>query len=89
MLGFTLLISLVTGMLFGLVPALQATRPHLAGTLKDQAAPWSAARRSACAKALVVAQVTLSLLLLIGAGLFIESLKKSEGSTPASRPATC
>src|SRR5207245_5067114 len=37
-LGFTFLVSLLAGMLFGLVPALQTTRPGLAGTLKDQAA---------------------------------------------------
>ena len=78
---FTLLISVLTGLLFGLVPALQSTRPRLAGTLKDQAGSLA----GACAgmrKALVVAQVSLSLLLIVAAGLFIQSLKNLEGVHP-------
>ena len=81
-LGFTGLVSVLTGVLFGLVPALQATRPKLAPTLKDQASNVVGGTAVALRKALVVAQVALSLLLLMGAGLFIRSLQKSEGSGP-------
>ena len=60
--------------MFGLVPALQATKPDVAPTLKDQAGAVVGGGNVALRKALVVAQVTLSLLLLIGAGLFLRSL---------------
>jgi predicted permease len=72
---FCAAISLLTGLLFGLAPALQATRPKLADTLKDQAASTTGgAAAVTLRKALVVAQVALSLILLIGAGLFARSL---------------
>ena len=80
-LGFASLVSLIAGVLFGLVPALQATRPDLSTTLKDQAgsvASGSAGLR----KALVVAQVSLSLLLVIGAGLFLQSLRNLKTLNP-------
>jgi predicted permease len=72
---FTLGVSLLTGVVFGLVPALQATRPELAPTLKDQVGALTSTSSIGLRKALVTAQVTLSLLLLIGAGLFIRSLQ--------------
>jgi predicted permease len=81
-LGFTLAISVVTGLLFGLVPALQSTRPALAGTLKDQAGAVVGGTAVGLRKALVVAQVALSLLLLIGAGLFVQSLDNLRGLNP-------
>jgi len=74
-LAFNLGVSLLTGILFGLVPALQSTRPQLAGTLKEQAGSIAGRKSAGVRKALVVAQVALSLLLLIGAGLFIRSLR--------------
>ena len=64
-LGFTLLISVFTGVLFGLAPAIQSTRPQLAGTLKDQAGAVVGGASVGLRKALVVAQVSLSLLLLV------------------------
>jgi predicted permease len=79
---FTLGISVVTGLIFGLVPALQATRPQLAGTLKDQAGSVVGGTSVRLRKTLVVMQVALSLLLLIGAGLFIQSLKNLKGLDP-------
>jgi predicted permease len=72
---FTIGVSLLTGALFGLAPALQSTRPNLAPTLKDQAGAVVGGGHVRLRKGLVMAQVTLSLLLLIGAGLFIRSLK--------------
>jgi predicted permease len=73
-LGFTLLISLATGLLFGLMPALQSARPALAPTLKNEAGAVVGGSSVRLRKALVISQVALSLLLLIGAGLFIRSL---------------
>src|SRR5262249_37196018 len=70
-LGFSAAVSILTGILFGLIPALQATRPHVAGTLKDQVGSIAGGTSVMIRKVLVAAQVTLSLLLLIGAGLFI------------------
>ncbi len=74
-LGFAFALSLATGLLFGLIPALQATRPAIAPTLKDQASNVSAGGAQARIRmALVGAQVALSLVLLVGAGLFARSL---------------
>jgi predicted permease len=76
MLLFNFALSLVTGLLFGLVPALRSTKPNLAPTLKDQVgAVIGGGAGVRVRKALVVAQVTISVLLLIGAGLFIRSLR--------------
>jgi len=75
-LAFNAGVSLVAGVLFGLVPALRSTKPSLAPTLKDQVgAVVGAASGVRLRKALVVAQVALSILLLVGAGLFIRSLR--------------
>jgi len=74
MLAFTLGLSMLTGVAFGLVPALQSTTPDIAPTLKDQAGGVIGGSQVNFRKVLVAAQVTLSLLLLIGAGLFIRSL---------------
>ncbi len=79
---FSLAVSLLTGVIFGLVPALQSTRPQLAQTLKDQVGSIAGGSSVGLRKALVAAQVTLSLLLLIGAGLFIRSLKNLKDLDP-------
>jgi predicted permease len=79
---FNFAVSLLTGTIFGLVPALQSTRPELAGTLKDQVGSITGRTSIGLRKALVIAQVTLSLLLLIGAGLFIRSLKNLKDLDP-------
>ncbi len=72
---FTLAVTVLTGAFFGLVPALQTTKPNVATTLKDEAAAVvGGGGHGALRKSLVIAQVTLSLLLLIGAGLFTKSL---------------
>jgi predicted permease len=75
-LTFNFVLSLITGLVFGLVPALRSTRPDLAPTLKDQVgAVAGGASGVRLRKGLVVAQVTVSVLLLIGAGLFIRTLR--------------
>ena len=82
-LAFNFAISIVAGLVFGLVPALQTTRPSLAATLKDQAGSVSgAAGQVRFRKVLVVAQITLSLLLLVGAGLFAHSLYNLKSLDP-------
>jgi predicted permease len=73
-LSFTLGLSLLTGIIFGLAPALQATKVDLTPALKDSGRSSSAASRSLLSRGLVVTQVALSLLLLIGAGLFVRTL---------------
>ena len=80
--SFTLALSLLTGIIFGLVPALQSTRQKLAGTLKDQVGSIAGGTSVGLRKALVAGQVTLSLLLLIGAGLFIRSLNNLKDLDP-------
>ena len=72
--AFTLGLSLVTALVFGLVPALRATRPDLVGALKDGSAVLGRAGRSGLRNTLVVVQVALSLVLLTTAGLFLRSL---------------
>ncbi|MFN0121670.1 MAG: ABC transporter permease, partial [Blastocatellia bacterium] len=73
-LSFTLGLSLLTGIIFGLAPACRAARVDLTPTLKDSGRGSSAATRSLLSRGLVVMQVALSLLLLIGAGLFVRTL---------------
>ncbi|MGP8248203.1 MAG: ABC transporter permease [Bryobacteraceae bacterium] len=85
MLAFTFALTLATGVLFGLAPALQSTRPNLAGTLKDQAGGVIGGGHVGLRKILVAAQVSLSLLLLIGAGLFVRSLANLRGLDPGFR----
>src|SRR5262249_2177919 len=75
-----------TGILFGLTPAIQATRPAIAPTLKDQASNVSASSGSARLRmALVASQVALSLVLLVGAGLFARSLYNLREVNPGFR----
>jgi predicted permease len=78
-LGFALVLTLVTGLLFGLVPALQTARTDVVGALKNQAPP---PRRFAGRAMLVIGQIGLSLLLLIGTGLFLRSLRQAERINP-------
>jgi predicted permease len=76
-LSFTAAISILTGILFGLAPALRATRVDLTPALKDNARSMSKGK-SRLGKVLLVAQVAMSLLLLIGAGLFVRTLQNLE-----------
>jgi predicted permease len=74
LLGFTFALTVATAILFGTIPAFRATRLHLADSLKEGRGPAGAATRSPFARLLIVAQVALSLVLLVGAGLFLRSL---------------
>jgi predicted permease len=71
---FTLGLSLITALLFGLVPALRASRPDLVGALKDGPVVFGRIGRSHLRNMLVIVQVSLSLVLLATAGLFLRSL---------------
>ena len=73
-LAFTLGLSLLTGIVFGLAPAWRTTRVDLTPSLKDSGRSSSAVHRSLLSRGLVVVQVALSLLLLVGAGLFVRTL---------------
>ena len=73
-LGFTLALSLLTGIVFGLAPAWRTTKVDLTPTLKDSGRSSSGASRSLLSRSLVILQVALSLLLLVGAGLFLRTL---------------
>lgn len=72
---FALGVSLATGVLFGLVPALQATRPSLIPALKGEAAAGGS--RSRIVRGLIVAQMALSIILLVCAGLFLKNLQSA------------
>jgi predicted permease len=88
-LAFSILISLGAGVLFGLAPALQSTNPDVAPTLRDETAGGGRARGAFLRNMLVVGQVSVSVVLLVGAGLFLRSLDASRhvdpgfGSAPA------
>jgi predicted permease len=78
--GFTLAVSVLTGFLFGLAPALRLTQLDLVSMLKDRADHSGRGKsRFSLNKILVVTQVALSLVLLVGAGLFMRSLQKLKG----------
>jgi predicted permease len=80
---FTIGISLATGMLFGLAPAIQASRPDLVVELKDRtSAPTGSNRFFSLRNVLVSAQVALSLVALIGAGLFLRSMQNAQRTNP-------
>jgi predicted permease len=82
-LKWTLLISLLTGVLFGLAPALLASRTNLVAVIKGGGAGESHRRRRwNLRSALVVAQVTISIIVLICAGLFIRSLSQARQTDP-------
>jgi predicted permease len=82
-LGFTLLVSLLTALVFGLAPALRASRPNLVPALKNEEYVENRGfRRSRLRSLFVVSQVTLSLVLLIGAGLLIRSLLNTQAIDP-------
>jgi macrolide transport system ATP-binding/permease protein len=78
---FSLTVSILTGAVFGLVPALQATRPSLVTALKDTAAQGGGSR-TRLRSGLVVAQIALSLVLLIGAGLVVRTLRQLQTMDP-------
>src|SRR5271170_7783773 len=84
--GFTAAISIVTGLLFGLAPAWQATRTQVSSGLKENAQSATQRNRNVTGKAIVIVQVALSALLLVGAGLFARTLANLNTSHLGFRP---
>src|SRR5690349_18762391 len=81
--GFTFLISIMTAILFGLVPAFKVSRPNLTDTLNAGGRSGSMAwGRSRFRQGLVVAEVALALVTLVGAGLFLRSLAFAQSLDP-------
>ena len=84
-LGFSVLVSVVSGILFGLAPAFHASRPNVNDSLKE-GERGSTRARGGTRSALVVAEVGLSLLLLIGAGLMVKSFVRLMNVDPGFDP---
>ena len=84
-LTFTLVLSVATGILFSLSPALQSSKPQLVSSLKEEGS-MAGFRRSRLRNALVIAQVSLSLVLLISAGLIVRGLQAAQKVRPGFNP---
>jgi predicted permease len=72
--GFAAGISILTGLIFGLAPAWQATRVQVSSSLKEAAQTASRRQRGLAGKTIVVVELALSMLLVVGAGLFVQTL---------------
>jgi len=83
-LAFSLLLTLGTGLIFGLGPALRTTRPDLVPALKDES--MGGRRRSRLRGMLVAGQVAMTVLLLVAAGLFLRALVSARGIDPGFNP---
>jgi macrolide transport system ATP-binding/permease protein len=81
-LAFTFAVSVLSGLLFGLVPALQASKPNLVPALRSETVLSGSRLRFNLKKSLVVLQVGLSLFALITAGLFVRSLQEASAVNP-------
>ncbi|HZF39625.1 MAG TPA: ABC transporter permease, partial [Blastocatellia bacterium] len=86
-LAFTAAVTLLTGVIFGLIPALQASRPNLNETMNDTGRGSTEGRRRQLVRsALVVLEVTSALVLLVGAGLLIKSFWRLQQVDPGFNP---
>jgi multisubunit Na+/H+ antiporter MnhB subunit len=84
---FTLAVTAITGVIFGLAPALEATRSNLTVSLKEGARGTSSGARSARIRNfLVIAETALSLILLVGAGLMLRSFQRLLAVNPGFNP---
>ena len=81
-LSYTLILSLITGVVFGLLPALQSSRPNVVLALKDEKIRIGRTRALNLRSVLVVSQIAVSMLLLVTAGLFIRNLRNTQHAEP-------
>jgi predicted permease len=82
-LAFTVLLSLATGLVFGLIPAMQASRADLSSTLKESGArAGSGLRQNHTRGLLVIAEIALAMVLLVGAGLLIRTFAALHAVAP-------
>ena len=84
--SFAMLVSVLTGVLFGLAPAWQVSKPDLNEALKESGRTTAGVRRNRLRNVLVIGEIALSLVLLIGAGLMIKSFARLSGVDPGFDP---
>ena len=84
--GFAFAVAFVTGVVFGLVPAIQTSKIDLNQTLKESGRSGSQARRNRIGSALMVSEIALSFMLLVGAGLLIKSFLRLREVNPGFNP---
>jgi putative ABC transport system permease protein len=85
-LGFALGLAVLTSLIFGLLPALEASRPHTNDSLKESGRGTTAGHAHRVLNWFVVAQVALSLILLIGSGLMVKSFMRLQAVDPGFDP---
>ena len=85
-LGFTMLLSIVTGVVFGLAPAIQASKTDVQQALKEGGSAGGGFERNWLRSLLVVMEVTAALVLLVGAGLLIRSFARLQDTDAGLRP---
>jgi predicted permease len=85
-LGFALLVSLVSAVLFSMAPAWLATRINCSDALKEGGRSGTGARRQSLRSVLVVSEMALAVVLLVGAGLFLRTLARLERVSPGFKP---
>ncbi len=83
---FSFGLSILTGMIFGLAPAIQASRPQLAGVLKEGGRNASAGSGHRLRTAFVVTEIALAVVLLVGSGLLLKSLFRLLNTSPGFNP---
>src|SRR5579859_341810 len=81
-LGFTFGLALVTGLVFGLIPAWRASAPQIEETLREESAGTTGSRRRRLQGGLVIAEITVALVLLVGAGLLVKSFIRLSNVNP-------
>jgi putative ABC transport system permease protein len=84
--GFAFAVALVTGVVFGLVPAVQTSKIDLNTTLKESGRSGSQARGNRIGSALMISEIALSFMLLVGAGLLIKSFIRLRDVNPGFNP---
>ncbi len=83
---FTIAVTMLATLLFGLIPAVRASRPDVVAALKDDSGASASARKAWLRNSLVVAQVALSLVLLVCAGLLLKTLHRAVSTQPGFNP---